>query len=113
MINPGFFRIMVLLALFLLSVSACEDTTHLQGSYSAEAPLEEKARPIKLVLNPNGQGFWNRGDENVFFKWEIKKNKIWLHTKSGSIISGTIINAARIEILLPGAGIIAFIKVKK
>ncbi|MBA4395109.1 MAG: hypothetical protein C0407_16280, partial [Desulfobacca sp.] len=59
------------------------------------------------------QGFWTRGDESVMFKWEIKNKKIWLHTKSGSLISGNIINADRIEIKLPGAGIIVFKKVKK
>lgn len=113
MINPIFFRIIVLTVFFLLPLSACDDPADLQGSYRAEAPLGTEAIPIKLVLSLNGQGFWSRGDESVFFKWEIKNNKIWLHTKSGSIISGTILTADRIEILLPGAGMIAFLKVKK
>lgn len=113
MIKSGLFRIILLAALFLLPVSACKDTSDVQGSYWAESPLETQANPMKLVLNLNGHGFWSRGDEQVFFKWETKNKKIWLHTKSGGIVSGNLIKAGSIEIMLPGAGIVAFKKAQK
>ncbi len=113
MIKPGLFRIILLAALFFLPGSACQNTSDLQGSYWAESSGETKPDYINLVLNPNGQGFWTRGDERASFKWETNNNKIWLHTKSGGIVRGTIIKNDRIEIMLPGTGILLFKKVLK
>ncbi len=113
MIRTGLLRIVFLTALFFVSLSACEDRADVQGSYLAESPPDTQANYQKLILNLNGQGSWVRGDERVFFKWETNNNKIWLHTKSGGIISGYIVKADRIQIMIPGSGVIVFKKVKK
>jgi len=113
MIKPGLFRVLLVTALFLGPLSACEDTAALQGHYRAGPPLEKQAHPLELVLNPNGQGSWARGDERVSFKWETKNNKIWLHTKSGGIVSGRLIEVEGIELRMPGSGVVAFKRVQK
>ena len=60
---------------------------------------------------PNGQGSWSIEEDNVSFKWEIRENEIWLHTKSGGVIVGKIVGET-IEINLPAAGEYYFKKVK-
>jgi hypothetical protein len=113
MIRTGLVRIVFLTAISLMPLWACKDRAPVQGSYLAESPAETQADYQKLVLNLNGQGFWVRGDERVFFKWETNNNKIWLHTKAGGIVKGNLIKADRIEIMLPGTGIVAFKKMQK
>jgi hypothetical protein len=87
------------------------DTSDVRGKYLAEFPLEKQTDPTELVLNPNGQGYWANRDERVIFKWETKKNKIWLHTKAGGFVSGDLIKTDKIVIMLPGTGVIRFKKV--
>ena len=113
MIRTGLARIVFLTAISLLPLWACKDRALVQGTYLAESPVETQANYQKLVLNLNGHGFWVRGDERLFFKWETDNNKIWLHTKTGGVVSGNLIKADRIEIMVPGAGIVAFKKMQK
>ncbi len=60
----------------------------------------------------NGQGSWSIEEDNASFKWEIRENEIWLHTKSGGLIVGRIVGEA-IVINLPGVGEYYFKKVKR
>jgi hypothetical protein len=44
---------------------------------------------ITLELKPNGEGVWSSGDIPVPFRWEVKDEKIWLHTKGGGVLIGS------------------------
>ena len=53
-------------------------------------------------LMEKGQAVWRVPDDEVTFRWNIKDNEIWLSTKSGGIIIGTIQDKT-IRVKLPGA----------
>ncbi|MDP3182830.1 MAG: hypothetical protein Q8M54_08450 [Desulfobaccales bacterium] len=44
---------------------------------------------ITLELKANGEGSWASGDMRVSFRWELKKDKIWIHAKGGGVLIGT------------------------
>ena len=107
---PERFLMMVLVFSLLLAMS-CQDRGRLSGRYAADVGKNRISPTISLELMPNGQGSWSIEEDNVSFKWEIRENEIWLHTKSGGVIVGKIVGET-IEINLPAAGEYYFKKVK-
>jgi hypothetical protein len=71
-----------------LSLAGCKSREPYVGKYqSFEPPIE--GGPITLELKANGEGVWTLGEQRVPFRWEVKKEKIWLHTKGGGVLIGT------------------------
>jgi len=108
---PERFLMMVLVFSLLLAMS-CQDKGRLSGRYAAGGDENQDSLTISLELMANGQGSWSIEEDNVSFKWEIRENEIWLHTKSGGVIVGKIVGET-IEINLPAAGEYYFKKVKR
>jgi len=106
---PERFLMMVLVFSLLLAMS-CQDRGRLSGRYAAGGDENQDSLTISLELMANGQGSWSIEEDNVSFKWEIRENEIWLHTKSGGVIVGKIVGET-IEINLPAAGEYYFKKV--
>lgn len=111
MIRHGPFLAIVVGVFFFLPIMGCQEPSEIKGSRWAEARQEHQAPLSRLELGPNGQGSWSKGEERVLFKWEIKDNQIWLHTKSGGVVAGKIVAEDRIEINLPGTERLIFKKV--
>jgi hypothetical protein len=63
-----------------------------------------------LELEANGKGIWSVEADNAPFRWDVRHNKIRLHTQSGGVIEGTIDNGT-IHIALPGMDVILFERV--
>jgi hypothetical protein len=113
MIRPGLIRLIILWALFLLMGLGCQEPSEFKGSFWTESRLKQQGPLSRLELGPNGQGSWSKGEERVLFKWEILDKQIWLHTKSGGVVAGKIVSRDRIEITLPGSGVLIFTKSPK
>ncbi len=91
---------------------SCEDRGKLVGKYQADTNKNRPSQTISLELSANGQGSWSIEEDNASFKWEIREDAIWLHTRSGGVIVGEI-SGETIQINLPGAGQYYFKKVKR
>jgi hypothetical protein len=102
----------MVLAFSLPLTTGCEERGRLSGRYVADIDENRLSPTISLELMDNGQGSWSTEEDNVSFKWEIRENEIWLHTKSGGVIVGKIVGET-IEINLPGVGEYYFEKVKR
>lgn len=103
--------IKVLIFSLLLTLS-CEKENGLAGKYATVNDMTQRTSVVNLELRTNGQGAWSIEEDNVSFKWEVRKGKIWLHTKLGGVIVGTI-NGDTLTVNLPGVGIHRFNKVKE
>jgi len=104
-IFPLFLVISVILAAFY----GCADTASVIGEYVAQFD-EQQGQRIGLQLEPDGQGTWTSVDESISFKWESRAGQIWLHSKTGGIIEGKLLEGD-IEFNVPGAGRVTFKKV--
>lgn len=65
----------------------CKSRDPYTGRYQAEVQ-EPTPRTIILELKANGEGSWTVEGQEVQFRWEVKDDQIWLHTKGGGVIIG-------------------------
>jgi hypothetical protein len=99
------------MVVFLVIIVGCsKDRGGLEGKYQAGNNNKPGSPVIFLELGANGKGSWATEEDNVSFKWEIRKKEVWLHTNLGGVIVGKITRDT-IEIGLPGAGIHVFKKI--
>jgi hypothetical protein len=73
---------LLLAGLFLLG---CSDRGPYAGKYRSMGQTPE----ITLELKANGEGVWEAGGQQVSFRWEVKKDRIWIHAKGGGVLVGT------------------------
>ncbi len=97
-----------LLLLGLLSwafvlATACSDPSHLVGKYQSPPEAEHF---VFLDLQPNGQGTWETDFDVVPFRWKQRGGEIWLHTRTGGVITGDIVESTRLKVDIPGVGVI-------
>jgi hypothetical protein len=95
--------ITVLLLSVLLTAGCTKERQGFAGEYLSEED-ENGAPAVTLELGENGTGSWATDEDNVSFKWEVRGKEIWLHTRSGGVITGKITGDA-IEIRLPGGDV--------
>lgn len=95
----------IILCTILLILAACapsKDTV--AGKYTAQSPDTE----VVLTLDKKGKGTWSTDMDEIQFKWSIRKDgKLWLHTKEGGVIQGTI-EEDTIKLTLPGVDALVF-----
>ena len=109
--NP--YPVLVSAVLLILWIGGCRNEEALQGKYQAEFREGTSTSIIKLDLGANGQGGWTLKDEKVFFKWESQGKEVWLHTKSGGVVTGRLLEPGVIEVDMPGAGRFSFKKMAR
>jgi len=103
---------MKVLIFSLLLTLSCEKESRLAGKYATVNDMTQRTAVVNLELMANGQGAWSIEEDNVSFKWETRGEEIWLHTKSGGVIVGTI-NGDTLTVNLPVVGVHRFNKVKE
>lgn len=86
----------------LLFIFSCVQEDIYEGVYKARGGKTEKYCNSQIELMEKGQAVWRVPGDEVTFRWNIKDNEIWLSTKSGGIIIGTIQDDT-IRVKLPGA----------
>ncbi len=101
--------ILTLLLLVLPAVS-CGPNRDLAGRYEASDPRGGQKK-LLLDLKEDGKGSWKMDHEDFAFTWEDRGGEIWLHSKSGGVIPGTVREDRSIQIALPGVGSFRFEKV--
>jgi len=103
------FLLFLIVCIFPAALQGCADTATVTGEYAAELDGQQGQR-IGLQLEPDGQGSWASEDESISFRWESHAGQIWLHSKTGGIIEGRLLQGD-IEFTVPGAGRVTFKKV--
>ena len=81
--------------------AACSDVSHLEGKYQS---LPTAERFVLLELQPNGQGTWETDFDVVTFRWKVRGQEIWLHTRTGGVLVGRIVGRDHLQIEIPGVG---------
>lgn len=107
---PALASILLLVGLLLI-VPGCRPDEPLTGSYQAHPP-SDASPPAELKLEADGKGSWKVGKDTAAFKWEARGTKIWLHYRTGGVVTGTVNQDQSLEILVPGVGAFHFEKVK-
>ncbi len=98
-----------MMCLLVVFASSCDQRDIYEGIYMALEGNTSKHAGSQLELMEKGRAIWRVSDDEVSFRWDIKGSEIWLSTKSGGIIIGTI-HGDTIEITLPGAKTMSFKK---
>lgn len=99
--KTSFLLLFLVLLLFML-FGCTRDREQYAGKY-------QSGDELILELGENGTGSWSTLEDNVSFRWEIRDNQIWLHTRAGGILTGKT-GKNSIDINLPGIGNHYFIK---
>ncbi len=99
--------------LFFLAVgmAGCGDAPRSNAVYVGEIPGEQ-VLTVELRLDSNGTGAWVSEEETTPFKWEMKRDQIWLHTNAGGVVPGKI-TEDHVELTVPSHGVIVFSKTKE
>ena len=95
-------RIAILL-LGLCLLPGCNPEQPLAGTYRSTLAADGATRD-ELKLEADGKGVWRVGKETVSFKWESRGSEIWLHTRTGGVVRGTVTPDQSIDIQVPGVG---------
>ncbi len=95
-------RIAILL-LVLCLLPGCSPGKPLAGTYRSTLAADGATRD-ELKLEADGKGVWRVGKETVSFKWESRGSEIWLHTRTGGVVRGTVTPDQSIDIQVPGVG---------
>jgi hypothetical protein len=69
-----------------LALGGCKAREPFAGKYQSV----NRTPQITLELKANGEGTWSMGDQQVSFRWEVKKDRIWIHAKGGGVMIGTL-----------------------
>ncbi len=90
----------VLLGLML--ALGCQSQQYLAGKYKSVSQ-GPGAPAILLELESDGKGSWKAGDQpKVTFRWEIKKDKIWIHAEGGGVLIGTPLGQDELSLDMSG-----------
>ncbi|CCK81092.1 hypothetical protein [Desulfobacula toluolica] len=102
----------LLISVFVITAFVCGcsgQREKLVGKYTAVNTNTAGSVTASLELLADGKGFWSIDTDNAAFRWDLHRNKIRLHTRSGGVIEGTI-DETGIQFVLPGMGKIRFKK---
>ncbi len=108
--NP-YIRLIQVLVIIALVCGCSGQREKLVGKYTAVNTKATGSVTAGLELLADGKGFWSIDTDNAAFRWDLHRNKIRLHTKSGGVIEGTIEDNT-IQFVLPGMGKIRFEKLR-
>lgn len=104
--NPLF---LALLSMFLFFTFSCGEKEGYIGTYEVEVTDDtpERLEEAYIELKANGEGAWTIDDEEVPFRWAVKKGQLRLNTKEGGVIVGKLTDDV-LEIQMPGAKTMTF-----
>ena len=96
-----------LLAVILVgALWACTDQRVFEGTYTANEGAQEGR--ITLTLRAGGEGTWETSTDTVAFRWKVRKAEIWLHTRTGGVVLGKVVDQNRLSVDVPGVGNVLF-----
>ncbi len=93
---------------FLIISSGCSDHSRMIGKY--EGVDQDFAGNVSVIeLQEGGEGLWETDVDLVYFRWKVRGDEIWLHTKTGGAIRGSL-TADGFELDIPGLGFFVFVR---
>lgn len=94
----------VALCFAVFALAGCQQTDDVSGRYVAQAQSGE----VLLVLDEGGRGTWATDEEDIAFTWERRGDEVWLHTRGGGVLVGTLSAGGGIVMQMPGVGEVVF-----
>ena len=101
--------LLALVCIFLFFACSCGEKEEYIGTYEVEVTDEtpERLEEAYIELKANGEGNWAVEDQEVPFRWAVKKGQLRLNTKEGGVIVGELKDDV-LEIQMPGAKTMTF-----
>lgn len=103
--GAGWSRLIPIAVFLAACLCACTDQQRYEGRYVNETALDT---PIVLTLKAGGEGAWDTGLDTAAFRWKIRGKEIWLHTRTGGVVLGSVLGPEDLAIDIPGVGLIHF-----
>lgn len=100
-------RVVILVLLMPVLFWQCDRHEAMVGKYHAIGQGPHGGISATLELQANGKGLWSIATDNAPFRWDLRQNTIWLHTRSGGVIQGTVDDGI-IRVAIPGTGMMTF-----
>jgi hypothetical protein len=92
----------VILIFSVMLALGCQSQQYLAGKYKS-VPKVSGEPVITLELESDGKGSWKAGDQpKVTFRWEIKRDKIWIHAEGGGVLIGTPVGQDELSLDMSG-----------
>lgn len=108
--SAGVVRLLaVMLLAAVCALGGCGKEADILGTYHATGA---DGVEVELVLGESGKGTWATDEADVALTWEVKRGEVWLHTRSGGVLSGVVQSGGVIRMDLPGVGKLEFKQVK-
>lgn len=100
-------RAFIVTAALLIGVlaGACDSRHAWEGRYSGRPEGRDPAAELTLTLESGGNGRWTVAGESTPLRWEERGGALWLHLKSGGVLTARpITGPAGLALDLPGIG---------
>jgi hypothetical protein len=99
------FCLMFFMAIMFIS-AGCAEQPDMAGTYKEVSIAAPRSHSI-IELKDNNEGIWETDIDEISFRWSVRDNDVWLHTKTGGLIIARITDQGFI-IELPEAGSLVF-----
>jgi len=94
----------------MYAISGCSEQVEMTGTYqqvSGDVPGSSSV----IELEDTKNGVWQTEIDEVSFRWSVRDNEIWMHTKTGGVIIGRITDQGFV-IELPEVGSFVFHRIR-
>jgi len=98
------FCLVFIMAIFIFA--GCAEQPDMAGTYQQVSIAAPRSHSI-IELKDNNEGVWETDIDAISFRWSIRDDEVWLHTKTGGLIIARITDQGFI-IELPEAGSFEF-----
>ncbi len=99
-------RVLLLAVILGGALWACTDQRVFEGTYTSNEAAQEGQ--ITLTLCAGGEGTWDASMDTVAFRWKVRGAEIWLHTRTGGVVLGRVLDQNRLSVDVPGVGNVLF-----
>lgn len=87
-------------------MAACSEQPEMTGTYLQVSGAASVSLSI-ITLEETREGIWETDLDEISFRWSVRDSEIWLHTKTGGVITGKITDQGFI-MELPETGSLVF-----
>jgi hypothetical protein len=97
-----------LLTLWLL---ACGGNAEISGDYAASHQGLSGPVDVRMTIEPDGNGRWEIGGENMPFLWSVRSGILTIHAREGAVVEGRR-EGDDLRVDVPGVGQVLFVRRK-
>lgn len=108
MLHTPALKPLMLIVCLVFMLASCSGQPDMAGKYQ-DVSHDASHSPSVIELRDNKEGTWETEIDLINFRWSVRDDEIWLHTKTGGVIIGQITDEG-FKIELPDVGTYVFEK---